>query len=185
MPLADVLGKFLPRVRVAGGSRNLVRMAWDLLAGVPGGKAVFSRLIGRAAPYTATIGAKVIALRPGWAEVEMADRRGVRNHLQCVHAIALANLAELAGNIAFAYSLPDGARFIVAGIEIEYLKKARGTLTAIAECPIPSSSARREYDVSVSIRDEAGEEVAHAMLRSLAGPVKTAAAPPVEARMVN
>ena len=69
----------------------------------------------------------------------MADRRAVRNHLDCVHAIALANLAELAGNVALAYSLPDDARFIVSGMEIEYLKKARGMITAIGESPVPRS----------------------------------------------
>lgn len=184
MPFADVLGKLLPRLPAGGSQKNLVRVAWDLLHNMPGGKTLFSRLIGRAAPYTGTIHAIVTALRPGYAEVQMADRRAVRNHLNCVHAIALANLAELAGNSAFAYSLPDGARFIVAGMEIDYLKKARGTLTAVAECAIPSSSARKEYDVHVSIHDASGVEVAHAVLRSLAGPVKVAGDQP-EARVYN
>ena len=67
----------------------------------------------------------------------------MRNHLDCVHAIALANLAELAGNVALVYSLPDDARFIVSGMEIEYLKKARGTITAIGEPPVPRTSAAR------------------------------------------
>ncbi len=150
--------------------RNLVRDAWDLLARVPGGKAVFSRLIGRAAPYTGSIGARVVGLRRGWAQVELADRRAVRNHLQSIHAVALVNLAELCGNIALAYSLPEGARFIVSGLSIEYLKKARGTLTATSECPIPASNARRELEVPVSIRDAEGDEVARAVLRSLVGP---------------
>ena len=100
----------------------------------------------------------------------MSDRRSVRNHLDCVHAIALANLAELAGNIALAYSLPDDARFIVSGMEIEYVKKARGTIRAIGEAPVPRSNARAAYDVPVTLRDESGEEVARAVLHSLVGP---------------
>ena len=152
------------------GSRNLLRQAWNLMSGVPGGKAVFSRLIGRMAPYSGTIHATVTVLREGYAEVQMADRRGVRNHLDCVHAIALANLAELAGNVALAYSLPDDARFIVSGMEIEYTKKARGTIRAVGEPPVPRSSARAAYDVPVSLRDESGDEVAHAVLHSLVGP---------------
>lgn len=150
--------------------RNLVRDSWNLLARFPGGKAVFSRLVGRAAPYTGTIGARVLALREGWAQVELADRRAVRNHLSSIHAVALVNLAELCGNVALAYSLPDDARFIVSGLSIEYLKKARGTLTATAECPVPTSSERRELEVPVTIRDADGDEVAHAVLRSLVGP---------------
>ena len=102
----------------------------------------------------------------------MADRKSVRNHLDCVHAIALANLAELAGNVALFYSMPDDARFIVSGMEIEYLKKARGTITAIGESPVVRSSQRAHYDVPVSLRDASGEEVARAVLHSLVGPKK-------------
>src|SRR5258706_16238925 len=127
------------------------------------------------APYTGTIHPTVTALRTGYSEVTMRDHRGVRNHLDCVHAIALANLAELAGNVALFYSMPDDARFIVAGMEIEYLKKARGTITAVGESPIPRTSARAAYDVRVVLRDASGDEVAKAVLHSLVGPKSGAA----------
>jgi acyl-coenzyme A thioesterase PaaI-like protein len=173
MALAD-LKRLLPMPRL-DGSRNLIRQAWDLISGMPGGKAVFSRLVGRMAPYTGSIHAHVTVLRSGYAEVEMTDRKAVRNHLDCVHAIALANLAELAGNVALAYSLPDDARFIVSGIEIEYVKKARGTIKAIGESPVPRSSTRAAYDVPVTLRDAGGDEVARAVLHSLVGPKPGAA----------
>lgn len=163
------LGKLLPNLNL-DGDRNVVRDAWNLLAGLPGGKVLFSRLIGRTAPYTGTIGARVTALRPGFAQAELHDRRAVRNHLRSVHAVALVNLAELTGNVALAYALPDDARFIVAGLSIEYVKKARGTITATSECPVPASSARAEYAVPVVMTDDSGEVVARALLRSLVGP---------------
>jgi acyl-coenzyme A thioesterase PaaI-like protein len=152
---------------------NGVRALWDAVSGVPGGKLVFSRAIGLAAPYTASIGAHVEVLRPGHAEVTMRDRRAVRNHIRCVHAVALANLAELTGNVALAYALPDDARFIVAGMSLTYDKKARGTIRAVADCEVPTSSERREILVRVSLRDPAGVEVTRAELRSLVGPKKT------------
>jgi len=172
MALADRLSpltKLLPRPRLDGG-RNLLRDAWNLLSGMPGGKIIFSRLVGRMAPYTGSIRATVTVLRAGYAEVQMHDRRAVRNHLDCVHAIALANLAELAGNVALAYSLPDDARFIVSGFEIEYMKKARGTITAVGEPPIPRTATRAQYDVPVTLRDASGEAVAKVILHSLVGP---------------
>ena len=169
MAITSRLSKLLPVPRLDGG-RNLVRDAWNVLSGVPGGKVLFSRLIGRMAPYSSTIGATVTVLRPGYCEVTMADRKAVRNHLDCVHAVALANLAELAGNIALAYSLPDDARFIVSGMQIEYTKKARGTITAIGEPPVPRTSARAPYEVPVTLRDESGDEVAKVVLHSLVGP---------------
>lgn len=163
------LRRLLPMPKL-DGSKNLIRQAWDLLSGLPGGKSVFARLVGRAAPYSGTIDAKVTVLRQGYCEAQMQDKRAVRNHLDCVHAIALANLAELAGNVALAYSLPDDARFIVSGMEIEYVKKARGPITAVGEPPIPRTSARAAYDVPVTLRDAGGEEVARAVLHSLVGP---------------
>ncbi|MBP6631072.1 MAG: DUF4442 domain-containing protein [Kofleriaceae bacterium] len=161
------LSKLLPSLDADG---NLIKQAWELLRGVPAGKTLFSRLVGQLAPYTGTIDARVVELRTGYARVEMDDRRAVRNHLRSVHAVALVNLAELAGNVALAYSLPDDARFIVSGLSIEYVKKARGTLRAESECPVPSSAQRAEYDVPVVIKDAAGEVVARATLRSLVGP---------------
>lgn len=169
MAASSPLARLLPSAEAHG---NPVRVAWDRLRGLPGGKALFSRFVGNLAPYTGTIGAKVEELRPGYARVTMRDRRAVRNHLRSVHAVALLNLAELTGNVALAYSLPDDARFIVAGMSIEYLKKARGTLTGFCECVVPETNARQELAIEVSIRNEAGEEVARSTLRSLVGPKK-------------
>lgn len=180
MALADrirPLTRLLPLPRL-DGNRNVIKLAWDTLSGMPGGKAVFSKLVGRMAPYTGTINATVTVLRAGYGEVVMHDRRAVRNHLDCVHAIALANLAELAGNVALAYSLPDDARFIVSGMEIEYLKKARGTITAAGEPPVPRSSVRAQFEVPVTLRDSSGDEVAKVILHSLVGPKPGAAGEP-------
>jgi acyl-coenzyme A thioesterase PaaI-like protein len=169
MKISQAAGRFARMARL-DGSRNVLRDLWNLLSGMPAGKIVFSRLVGRMAPYTGSIHATVTVLRAGYAEVRMPDRRAVRNHLDSVHAIALANLAELAGNVALMYSLPDDARFIVSGFDIEYVKKARGTITAVGEPPIPRTAARARYDVPVILRDAAGEEVARAVLHSLVGP---------------
>lgn len=169
------LAKLLPLPKL-DGNRNMIRQAWDVLSVVPGGKHLFSRLIGRMAPYSGTIDARVTVLRTGHSEVTMADRKAVRNHLNSIHAIALVNLAEIAGNVALFYSMPDDARFIVSGIEIEYLKKARGTITAVGESPIPRTNARAPYDIPVSMRDAKGDEVARAVLHSLVGPKPGAAA---------
>ena len=151
---------------------NMVRTAWDRLRPLPGGSRLFSRFVGRVAPYTGSIGAQVVELRSGYARVELPDRRAVRNHLDCVHAIALANLAELCGNVAVFYGLPDDARFIVAGMDIEYLKKARGTISAESRPPLIDSSESREISVPVELRDRGGDLCARATLRTRIGPKK-------------
>lgn len=149
---------------------NVISKAWDALSGLPGGRALFSRMVGLAAPYTGTIGAQVTELGLGRSVVTLQDRRAVRNHLASVHAVALANLIELTGNIALSYSLPDDARFIVKAMNIEYLKKARGTLTARCKCAVPDNSARQELPVVVEVFDRAGDVVTRGTLISLVGP---------------
>jgi acyl-coenzyme A thioesterase PaaI-like protein len=150
--------------------KNVVREAWNRLRFVPGGKRLFTALIGRLAPYTGTVAALVQDLDDGYARVTLADRRAVRNHLSCVHAVALANLVELTGNLALAYSLPDDARFIVSGMSLDYVKKARGTITG--ECRIPpiASSAKKEYEVPVVLKDPSGDVVVNGKLKTLVGP---------------
>jgi len=165
--LTQPLQRLIPSPERGG---NIVRDAWDRLHTLPRGSWIFTQLIGKMAPYTGTIHAHVVELRHGYAKVTMADRKHLRNHLRSVHAVALVNLAELAGNVALAYSMPDDARFIVAGLSIDYLIKARGTITAVCHSPTPETSARQEYEVHVSLMNDEGQEVAHAVLRSLVGP---------------
>jgi acyl-coenzyme A thioesterase PaaI-like protein len=170
-----MIARLSPATWVARSDRNVIRDGWDHLHGLPGGKAIFSRLLGLAAPYTGSIGAVVEDLGPGRAEVVLRDRKAVRNHLDSLHAIALANLAELTGSLAVAYGIADDARFIVAGISVTFVKKARGTVRAVAEARLPEGaagapSARTEIDVPVVVRDATGVEVTRAELRVLIGP---------------
>jgi acyl-coenzyme A thioesterase PaaI-like protein len=172
MPLVDRLGplrKLLP-IGKLDGNANMIKHAWNVLSVMPGGKAIFARLMGTMAPYSGTIHAQIAVLRTSYCEATMADRRAVRNHLDCVHAVALVNLAELTGSVAVAYSIPDDARFIVSGLDIEYVKKARGTITAIGEPPAVKTNARASYDVPVTLRDAKGEDVARAVVHTLIGP---------------
>lgn len=159
-------------MRIDKLKKNLIRGMWDRLSPLPGGKTLFSRALGMAAPYSGSIGARVKDVRRGHAEVALADRRAVRQHLGSVHAVALVNLAELCGNLAVAYSLADGMRFIVAGLSIDYTKKARGEITASCDVEVPDARDRREIPVTVILRDRGGDDVARATLRTLIGPVK-------------
>ena len=153
----------MPSPLSAPGER--LRSSWRRLSKLPGGKTLFSLLVGWMTPYSGTLGARVQELDPGWCRVTLRDRRRVRNHLASVHAMALANLAEMASGLAVLVSLPPGVQGIVTGFSISYLKKARGLLTA--ECRVSGLNVTREqeYEAAVAITDAQGAVVAHATAR--------------------
>jgi len=147
-----------------------MRVWWDRLHAIPGGKRLFSAMIGRMAPYTGTVGARVEQLEPGYARWTLRDRRKVRNHLNSIHAVALVNLAEVTSGTARTMALPANVRGIVRRLSIEYLKKARGTLTAECRCAVPTVTAETNVDVHAEIRDASGDVVARATVTWLLSP---------------
>ena len=155
------------------GAAGRIHRLWDRLSGRPGGKRLFSWLIGRTAPYTGTIGARVEELREGYARLTLRDRRRVRNHLRSVHAVAQLNLAEEASGLAVIYSMPPHLRGIPVRLEIDYLKKARGTVTAVCELPgpvpEPAGDGRADFEAPVVLTDPAGDVVSRASARWVIG----------------
>lgn len=134
--------------------------SWRRLAPLPGGKWLFSKLVGWAAPYTGSIGARVESLEPGRVRISLRDRRAVRQHLGSVHAVALVNLAEVTSGLAMLSAVGPGVRGIVTALRIEYHKKARGRLLAESIATPPAVTAPTDADVTATITDAAGDIVA-------------------------
>ncbi|MFN8572892.1 MAG: hotdog fold domain-containing protein [Gemmatimonadaceae bacterium] len=154
--------------------QRLLRL-WTRLSPRPGGKWLFSRILGRQVPYTGTIGAQIEELRPGYARATLRDRRHVRNHLRSIHAVALVNLGEVVSGLAMLTALPPGIRGIVTGLSIAYVKKARGTLVAESHVRLPTIDQSIELALESVIRDEAGDVVATATVHWLIGAERPAA----------
>ena len=138
---------------------TLLRL-WSRAQRIPGGPGIFSRFVGRMAPYTATINARVLELDVGYARLRLEDRRRIRNHLRCIHAIALVNFLEETTGLAMISRFSTGFRGIVTRIEIDYVKKARGTLMAECRAPEIGDGVGGEYAVEAEIKDATGDVVA-------------------------
>jgi acyl-coenzyme A thioesterase PaaI-like protein len=141
------------------GMEQAVMERWRRAKGSGLGRWLFSRAVGRFAPYTGTIGARIEELEPGRSLVTMRDRKGVRNHLRSVHAVALTNLIELSGSLAIIASMHPGTRMIPVRLESEFLRKARGTLTAAGICEPPAPGFAGELQAVVVVRNQGGDEV--------------------------
>ena len=156
------------------GSRALE--LWRRLSPLPFGRELFMFAFGAMVPYSGALGARILSLEPGHVVAQLRERRAVRNHLASVHAIALANLGELASGLAMTTALPPGIRSIVTGLSIEYAKKARGVLTAESRVTVPAVTEDVEFDVVAGIHDDAGDVVATVTVRWRLGPVPLPAA---------
>jgi acyl-coenzyme A thioesterase PaaI-like protein len=157
------------REATMAGVETMVMERWNRAKGSRFGRRIFSRALGRYAPYTGTIDARVEELEPGRSSVTLRDRKAVRNHLNSIHAVALSNLTEVAGSLSIIASMQPDTRMIPVRLETEYLKKARGTLTAEGSCELPETGFEGELAGNVVIRDAGGEEVARGRVTVLIG----------------
>lgn len=142
------------------------------LTRLPFGRWLFAKAVCFKAPYFATIAPRFERLEPNRCEVSMRDRRRVHNHLGTVHAIALCNLAELAGGVMTDATLPPSMRWIPKGMSVEYLKKASGPMHAVAtpDIAIVEAAAGYELPVTVEVRNRAGEAVFRARIAMWVSP---------------
>lgn len=167
--MLDRLAKPFQSLRVRPDADSIGK-AWETACKLPGGKALFSAFAARQAPYSASIGARVVELSPGRARTEMDDRHAVRNHLRSVHALALANLAEFTSGLAMLAGLPRGRRGIVVRIEVDYVKKARGTISGVADIVPPADDFEGPLVLPVELYDAGGDLVARGAFHWQIGP---------------
>lgn len=132
---------------------------YQRLSSLPFGRQLFTFIVCRMAPYFSSIKPQIRELKPGYAEVAIKKRRKVTNHINTVHAIAMCNMAELAGGMMTDVSVPIKSRWIPVGMTVEYLKKATTDLTAVALGEGIEWDTEGDKKVPVEVKDTAGNLV--------------------------
>lgn len=95
------------------------------------------------------------------------------NHIGTQHAIACCNLVEMAMGCVVEATIPPHLRWIPRGMQVEYLAKANGTLTATSTLGRDTSNPQTAFDlpkypgnisVPISVTDKEGVEVVKASI---------------------
>jgi uncharacterized protein (TIGR00369 family) len=126
--------------------------------------------LGRAVPLIGTAGLVIEEFSATHAVVKLPNRRRVRNHLGGVHAAALALCAETATGLVLAINLPEGRVPLLLSMSIDYHRRIRGGVTAVATLDSAERDSLRIFAggdliVPVDVRDESGESPATCRFR--------------------
>lgn len=124
--------------------------------------AVTGFLLGRVVPMVGAAGLRFELLSPERVVVSVRNRRPVQNHIEGVHAAAMALLAETATGFCVGMNLPDDKLPLIKSMKVDYLQRAQGGLRA--EASLSGSQAQQmrvqdkgEVTVAVRVTDESGQ----------------------------
>jgi acyl-coenzyme A thioesterase PaaI-like protein len=144
--------------------------AWNRLKGNAAGRWLFTRVVCWRAPYFASIRPLFLQLGDGKVEVRMRKRRSVTNHIGTVHAIAMANLCEIAAGTVMEALLDPSLRWIPREMTIRYLSRATTDVVARGIMPKVLPGQVQDAVVAVSVHDLSGAEVVHADITMYVSP---------------
>lgn len=127
--------------------------------------------LGSAVPFAATTGVKILDLGAGVATASLEQRPEVTNHIASLHAGALFTLGEAASGAAMSGAFVEQLlqiRPIATDASIDYVKIAKGTITAKAKASEPAfdllarlaADGKVRFQVDVSLSNESDQEVA-------------------------
>lgn len=128
------------------------------------GNTDFTKLAAEIAPYFQTIDPMFVDLKPGYAELVLANQEKVHNHLGTIHAIAMCNAAEFVAGMMTEVSVPENLRWIPAGMTVRYLAKAKTDLRAVARGDGLDWTKKGKIEVPVVLYDTNGKEVFTAVI---------------------
>jgi acyl-coenzyme A thioesterase PaaI-like protein len=127
--------------------------------------------LARAIPYNTHLELEFVELANGSGSVRLPDEEKLRNHVGSQHAGGLFSAGEAASGAAFVGAFAERMSEITPlarSAEIEYLKLAKGAITATATLGEDrdglieklDEEGRVEFSVEIELTDESGQVVA-------------------------
>ena len=135
------------------------------------GRWMFTRTVCRRAPYFASIKPHFLELRPAVCVVLMPRHPTTAGPGRSVHALAIANLCELAADLVTEVTVPSGMTWQSRGMTIEYLRRAESDVTATARLNKTEWGETQNVAVPVTAVDRNGSEVVRAVITVRVEPV--------------
>lgn len=122
-----------------------------------------SLLFGSQVKFAGTAKVRVHELTQARAVMSLANKRKVQNHIQGVHAAAMALLAESATGFLVGMNVPDDKLPLIKSLKVDYLKRAVGGLRAEASLSPEQIQAIHSQDkgevmVAVQVTDDSGNQ---------------------------
>ncbi|NCQ34625.1 DUF4442 domain-containing protein [bacterium] len=135
------------------------------LAGVPTPQRAekITEIFGNVIPFVGTAGLQFEEMTHRQIVVSTPNERKVQNHIQGVHAVVMALLAETSTGILVGLNLRGDCIPVIKTLKVDYLERAQGALRAVAtlsEAQIAemSETTKGEVEVEVHVTDESGRE---------------------------
>lgn len=124
---------------------------------------VLSKILGKVVPYVGTSGLLYEEITPERVIVSIRNQKKVQNHINGVHAAAMALLAETATGFVVGINLPEDKLPLIKSLKVDYYKRTQGDMRAVATLDAADiarihSEPRGEILVPVTVTDESGNE---------------------------
>lgn len=124
---------------------------------------LLSQLFGRAIKFAGTASIVIEQLNFQQAVLVQGNFKKVQNHIGSVHAAAMALLGESASGFLVGMHVPDDRLPLLKSMHLDYVKRATGKLTAVAQLTDAQieqirSQEKGEITIKVQITDQLGVE---------------------------
>ena len=144
---------------------NRLNRVMNKLDSLPAGWRTGARsfIIGKIIPFAGTASCRVEKLTNNECVVKIKKRRKVGNHIGTLHAAAMALAAESATGFVTAMNVPDSRVLVTRNMNLTYLKRTKGDLTATATLSDADlerlrNEERGDISVPVVLKDAEGTE---------------------------